>query len=265
MILIITTGAQGEENAGLMKMITGEHQYVNINSNDTVVLSSSVIPSNAMLIQKLLDTIISSGAHVIHQSIMDVHAGGHAHQEDHKLFLNLVKPQFFMPIEGYQSFLDAHIQTAKMVGITDNQILMPKNGLVYEYFPGRGFVKGERIKHVPIRISDNSMWDVGNKIIKEREQLSEYGMILVVINTDSHLKLKKDPYILSRGFIMSNKNLKMISHIENFIKSTFAEKIENKLKDSSEAKIFIISEIEKEFKERFKKEPIVLVILTNGK
>ena len=264
-ILIITTGAQGEENAGLMKMITGEHQYVNINNNDTVVLSSSVIPSNAVLIQKLLDTIISSGAHVIHQSIMDVHAGGHAHQEDHKLFLNLVKPKFFMPIEGYQSFLDAHIQTAKMVGITDKQILMPKNGLVYEYFPGRGFIKGERIKHVPIRISDNSMWDVGNKIIKEREQLSEYGMLLVVINTDSHLKLKKDPYILSRGFIMSSKNLKMISHIEGFIKNTFAEKIENKMKDSSEAKIFIISEIEREFKDRFKKEPIVLVILTNGK
>jgi ribonuclease J len=264
-VLIVTTGAQGEENAGLMKMITGEHQYINITNTDTVVLSSSVIPSNAILVQKLLDTIISTGAHVIHQSIMDVHAGGHAHQEDHKLFLNLVKPQFFMPIEGYQSFLAAHIQTAKTVGIKNSQILMPKNGLVYEYFPGRGFVRGERIKHVPVRISNNVMWDFGNKILKEREQLSEYGLVLIVLNSNSKFKLKKDPYILSRGFTMSNKNMKMLSYMENFIKNTFAEKIEDRMKDSAEVKTFIIGQVEQEFLGKFKQEPIVLVVLSNDK
>ena len=240
-ILVITTGAQGEENAGLMKMITGEHQYINIVNTDTVVLSSSVIPTNAMLIQKLLDTIVSSGAHVIHQNIMDVHAGGHAHQEDHKLFLNLIKPKFFMPIEGYQSFLDAHIQTAKTVGIKDEQILMPKNGLVFEYFPGRGFVRGERIKHSPVRISDNSIWDVGNKIIKERSQLSEQGVVLIVIGVDSHLKLIKDPYVISKGFVYSSKNLKIINYIENFVKKSFEDNIITNIKDKSELKKIIIS------------------------
>lgn len=264
-ILIITTGAQGEENAGLMKMVTGEHAHITINANDTVVLSSSVIPSNAMLIQNLLDSIVASGAHVIHQSIMDVHAGGHAHQEDHKLFLNLVKPKYFMPIEGYQSFLDAHIQTAKTVGIKDNQILMPKNGLTFEYQEGRGFIRGERIKHTPIRISDNSMWDVGNKVIKEREQLSENGVLLIVLNSDSSFKLRKPPYVISRGFIVSSKNLKLISHTEAFVDNLFKEKIENKMKDASEVKSFVIAEIESELKDRFKKEPLVLVVLNNGK
>ncbi len=261
-ILIITTGAQGEENAGLMRMILGDHAQISIKKEDTVILSSSVIPTNAALVQKLLDYIVGSGANVIHQSIMDVHAGGHAHQEDHKLLLNLIKPRYFMPIEGYQSFLDSHKKTAKSVGIKEAQILMPKNGSVFEYQDGKGFVQGERITHVPVRISNNLLGDIGNKVMKEREQLSENGILLININIDAQKKMIGTPNILSRGFIFSKENYKLIRYIEENINFMFKDKIYEKIPDPQDMRNTIAKSVSTMLVEKYGKNPLVLVVLS---
>ncbi len=261
-ILIITTGAQGEENAGLMRMILGDHAQISIKKEDTVILSSSVIPTNAALVQKLLDYIVGSGANVIHQSIMDVHAGGHAHQEDHKLLLNLIKPRYFMPIEGYQSFLDSHKKTAKSVGIKEDKILMPKDGSVFEYQEGKGFSIGERITHVPVRISDNLLGDIGNKVMKEREQLSENGILLVNINVDSQKKMIGTPNIISRGFIFSKENYKLIRYVEENVDFMFKDKIYEKIPDLQDMRNAIAKSISTMLVEKYGKNPLVLVLLS---
>ncbi len=261
-ILIITTGAQGEENAGLMKMILGDHAQISIKKEDTVILSSSVIPTNASLVQKLLDYIVGSGANVIHQSIMDVHAGGHAHQEDHKLLLNLIKPRYFMPIEGYQSFLDSHKKTAKSVGINDNKILMPKDGSVFEYQEGKGFVQGERITHVPVRISNNLLGDIGNKVMKEREQLSENGILLININIDAQKRIIGTSNIISRGFIFSKENYKLIRYIEENIDFMFKDKIYEKIPDPQDMRNAIAKSVSNMLVEKYGKNPLVLVVLS---
>ena len=256
-ILIITTGAQGEENAGLMKMILGEHKFVAIKNSDTVILSSSVIPTNGVLVQKLLDLMVESGANVIHQSIMDVHAGGHAHQEDHKLLINLLHPKYFMPIEGYQSFLSAHIKTVKSVGMNDSNILLPKDGSQFEYINGE-FIKRERVKHTPIRISDNTLGDFGNKVLKEREQLSEYGLVIISIDIDKNLKLKAKPDIISRGFIFSKENYKMIKSIEMKVSDFF----ENQ-KSEINIRISLAKYIQNMLNNKFRRNPLVLVLIDN--
>jgi ribonuclease J len=261
-ILIITTGAQGEENAGLMRMILGDHAQISIKKEDTVILSSSVIPTNAALVQKLLDYIVGSGANVIHQSIMDVHAGGHAHQEDHKLLLNLIKPRYFMPIEGYQSFLDSHKKTAKSVGIKEDKILMPKNGSVFEYQEGKGFVQGERITHVPVRIANNLLGDIGNKVMKEREQLSENGILLININIDAQKKMIGTPNIISRGFIFSKENYKLIRYIEENINFMFKDKIYEKIPDPQDMRNTIAKSVSTMLVEKYGKNPLVLVVLS---
>ncbi|MCL4392819.1 ribonuclease J [Patescibacteria group bacterium] len=262
-ILIITTGAQGEENAGLMKMILGDHPYLTINKNDTVILSSSVIPTNGVLVQKLLDYMVETGANVIHQSIMDVHAGGHAHQEDHKLLINLLHPKYFMPIEGYQSFLSAHIKTVKSVGINENNILLPKDGSVFEY-NGSTFIKKERIKHTPIHISDNTLGDFGNRVLKEREQLSEYGLILISIDIDKNFKINTSPNIISRGFIFSKENYKMVNLIEKKVSDFFIDKNYNSSDSLQNIRTSLTKYIQNILNNKFHKNPLILIVINNS-
>ena len=264
-VLIITTGAQGEENAGLMKMIMGEHTSINIKKEDTILLSSSVIPTNAFLVQKLLDFLVGSGAHVIHQSIMDVHAGGHAHQEDHKLLFNLVKPKYFMPIEGYQSFLDTHIQTAKSVGIKEENILFPRNGLAFEYDESRGFIKKERIKHAPVRISGNTIGDLGNRVMKEREQLSGQGLVTVLFNVNSDHKLILPVHVISRGFVFSKKSFQLIDIVEKKAQSLFESHFEGKEFETGDVREYISKRLQSFLFEKYGKDPLILVIVNiNG-
>jgi ribonuclease J len=262
-ILIITTGAQGEENAGLMKMIVGEHPFITINNQDTVILSSSVIPTNGALVQKLLDYMTETGANIIHQSIMDVHAGGHAHQEDHKLLINLLNPKYFIPIEGYQSFLAAHIKTVKSVGISDNHILLPKDGSVFEYIDGN-FIKKERIKHIPERISDHTLGDFGNKILKEREQLSEYGLITILMDMDKNFEIKGDINIMSRGFIFSKENYKIINLVEKKVKEFIESKHYDNNSNTKDIRSDITKYIQGVLNNKFNKNPLILVIINSN-
>ena len=262
-ILIITTGAQGEENAGLMKMIVGEHPFITINNQDTVILSSSVIPTNGALVQKLLDYMTETGANIIHQSIMDVHAGGHAHQEDHKLLINLLNPKYFIPIEGYQSFLAAHIKTVKSVGISDNHILLPKDGSVFEYIDGN-FIKKERIKHIPERISDHTLGDFGNKILKEREQLSEYGLITILMDMDKNFEIKGDINIMSRGFIFSKENYKIINLVEKKVKEFIESKHYDNNSNTKDIRSDITKYIQGVLNNKFNRNPLILVIINSN-
>ncbi|MCK5511111.1 ribonuclease J, partial [Candidatus Parcubacteria bacterium] len=131
-IMILGTGAQGESNAFLVRVVTGEHRTVSLKKGDTVIFSSSVIPGNERSIQNLKDQVVRQGAHVIHYQMMDVHAGGHAKQEDLKLMMRLLKPKFFIPIEGSHFMLRAHAELAEQVGIPIKNIFVPDNGQVVE-------------------------------------------------------------------------------------------------------------------------------------
>lgn len=127
-IIILGTGAQAENNAFLVRLVNGEHKTLNLMPGDTVIFSSSIIPGNERSIQNLKDMIVRQGARVIHYEMMDVHAGGHAKQEDLKLMMRLLKPMFFMPIEGNHYMLRTHADLAEQVGINRKNIFVADNG-----------------------------------------------------------------------------------------------------------------------------------------
>ena len=248
-VLILGTGAQAESNAFLKKVVNGEHRTVKLKVGDTVIFSSSVIPGNERSIQSLKDMIVRQGARIIHYEMMDVHAGGHAKQEDLKLMMRLLKPEFMMPIEANHYMLQAHADLALQVGIPKEKIFVADNGQVVEFSLNNGNnapnrlpvldevnsknnqdtqlynIKEEEKKHsnitgnltqerVPteyVMVDGLGVGDVSNIVLRDRRVMSEDGMIVVIATLDTKTgKTIGNPDIISRGFIYMKENKDLI-------------------------------------------------------
>lgn len=214
-ILILGTGAQGESNAFLMRVVNGDHRTISLKKGDTVVFSSSVIPGNERSIQSLKDMITRQDAKIIHYKMMDVHAGGHAKQEDLKLMMRLLKPEFFMPIEANHFMLQAHADLARQVGIPEEKIFVADNGQVVEFSQkGRvvsGVLTSEKVPSEYVMVDGLGVGDVSNIVLRDRRVMSEDGMIVVIATIDNRTgDCIGNPDIISRGFVYMKENRDLI-------------------------------------------------------
>lgn len=213
--MILTTGHQGETMAALSRIARGEHKDVKVGKGDTVILSSSIIPGNEILIQNMVDELSQQGAKVIHQAIMDLHAGGHGYQEDQKLMLNLAKPKFFIPVHGYQSFLIEHGRTAQSLGIPENNVIISKRGK--EILIDRdGWTFGKQHSSNPVFVSGLGVGDIGETILAEREQLAKGGVIIISIDKTNLTNYQ----ITSKGFVYFRSYSNIQKGIEDTVRST---------------------------------------------
>jgi ribonuclease J len=214
-IVIIGTGAQGESNAFLMRVVNNEHKTIHLKQGDSVIFSSSVIPGNERTIQSLKDMIVRQGAKVIHYEMMDVHAGGHAKQEDLKLMMRLLKPEYFMPIEGNHFMLQAHAELAEQVGISKEKIFVADNGQVVEFRREKGQVVGvlteERVPSDYVMVDGLGVGDVSNIVLRDRQVMAADGMIVIIATIDSSTgEIIGNPDIISRGFVYMKENKELI-------------------------------------------------------
>lgn len=201
-IVILATGAQGEERAVLMRIVNREHRHLKIEPNDTVVFSSSVVPGNERTVQSLTDKLYRDGAEVVNYRMLDVHAGGHAKQEDLKMLIDLVKPVYLIPIEGNHSFLKIHAKVAVSHGFDPKHIIIPDNGQIVE---ARKNVVELTKKYVPanyIMVDGLGIGDVQEVVLRDRQMLAEDGIFVIIAVVDSQTgKVKGSPDIISRGFV----------------------------------------------------------------
>jgi len=214
-IIIIGTGAQAENNAFLMRVVNGEHRSVSLKKGDTVIFSSSVIPGNERTIQNLMDMIVRQGARVIHYEMMDVHAGGHGKQEDLKLMMRLLKPKYFMPIEGNHYMLQAHADLAEQVGIAKENIFVADNGQIIEFQKSGSQVGGRltdyRAPTEYIMVDGLGVGDVSNIVLRDRRVMADDGMIVAIATIDSKTgEPIGNPDIISRGFVYMKENRELI-------------------------------------------------------
>ena len=214
-IIILGTGAQAESNAFLMRVVHGEHRTISLKHGDTVIFSSSVIPGNERSIQNLKDMIVRQGARVIHYEMMDVHTGGHAKQEDLKLIMRLLKPRFFIPIEGNHYMLQAHADLARQVGIPESNVFVPDNGQIVEFVQDKGIVKGrlarEKVATDYVMVDGLGVGDVSNIVLRDRRVMADDGMIVVIATIDSKTGDPiGNPDIISRGFVYMKENKELI-------------------------------------------------------
>jgi ribonuclease J len=224
-IAILCTGAQGEGNAALMKIVNGEHRYTRIHRGDTIVFSSSAIPGNERTIQGLKDTLYKKGADVIHYKMMDIHSGGHARQEDLKMMINLVRPKYLIPIHGTYYMLKLHGKLAEEVGMKKENVIIGENGRVIEFdYRGNGKLTNEKVPSSFVMVDGLGVGDVGNVVLRDRQLLAKDGMFTIIVIIDKkNREVVGEPQITSRGFIYVKENFKLVNAAKKRVRKTIAE------------------------------------------
>ena len=202
-VVLLCTGAQGEENAGLMKIVTGEHPSIGIKAGDTMIFSSSVIPGNERTVQMLKDDLMRQKANVYHYKMMDIHAGGHAKREELKQMIKLMNPKFFMPVHGQFSMLFANSNLAQNeCGMKEENVILADNGQIINITSEKAFIEKKVVPSEFIMVDGLGVGDVGEIVLRDRQALAKDGIfvIIAVVNRKTG-KVQDSPDIISRGFV----------------------------------------------------------------
>lgn len=224
-VTILCTGAQGEGNAVLMRIINSEHRFVKIEKGDTVVFSSSVIPGNERTIQGMKDTLYKKGAEVLHYKMMDIHSGGHGAQEDLKMMINLVRPKYLIPAHGTYYMRKVHGELGKTMRMADDRIILGENGLVLEFDEnGNRVPTQEKIPSSYVMVDGLGVGDVGNVVLRDRQLLAEDGMFTVVTIIERKSKeVIGEPQVTSRGFIYVKENFDLVNATKKRVKTIISK------------------------------------------
>jgi ribonuclease J len=199
-VAIISTGSQGEPTSALVRMASRDHRHVQIAPGDTVVLSSSPIPGNEMLINRTIDNLGRLGAHILYSRIADVHVHGHAAQEELKMLLSLVNPRFFVPIHGEYRHLMSHVHLAQAMGLAQDNTFILEDGDILELDGKGGKVIGRAAAdHVYV---DGLAVGVNQVVLRDRQRLASDGIIVVILTVDKHSgRLVGQPDVVAKGFM----------------------------------------------------------------
>jgi ribonuclease J len=223
-IIILATGAQGDEFAAMMRMSNKTHAKIRITPRDTVMLSSSVIPGNERAVQKLKDNLSRQGARIIHYKIADVHSSGHANRDETAWIHRAIHPKFFMPAHGYHYMLRVHADIAKEANnLKEEDIVIPDNSSIIEIQGGGAKIVKLKEKAASglVLVDGFSVGDVQDVVIRDRQMLAQDGIFIIfgIINA-SNGKLKKSPDIISRGFVYLRESQDLLHEVRMLIKDT---------------------------------------------
>ncbi|MFH1598575.1 MAG: ribonuclease J [Patescibacteria group bacterium] len=201
-ITIMCTGAQGEDNAVLMRIANKEHRQIRVDNGDTIIFSSSVVPGNERSVQGLKDVLFKQGAKVIHYKMMDVHTGGHARQEDLKMMFRLINPKYYMPIEGNYFMLKIHADLIASLGMPPENIFVAENGQVVEVDKQKAVLTKKKVPTDYVMVDGLGVGDVGHVVLRDRQMMAADGMFVVIAVIDKKRGgLARDVDVISRGFV----------------------------------------------------------------
>lgn len=225
-LVILATGAQGDEFAALMRMANKEHRTVKIKKGDTVLLSSSVIPGNEKSVERLKDNLSRQGARIIHYGVANVHSSGHSYRGEMEWVHKMIKPRYFVPVHGSHYMLTVHRDLALGLGMPEKNIIVPDNGMVIEIkdngdsFYARPETASSNIVMVDGLGNDN----IQEVVIRDRQMLSQDGMFVVIAIVDTKTgKVRKSPDIISRGFVYLKESQDLLTSVRVLVKRTIEE------------------------------------------
>ncbi|OGG45406.1 hypothetical protein A2673_01300 [Candidatus Kaiserbacteria bacterium RIFCSPHIGHO2_01_FULL_50_13] len=207
-LVILATGAQGDEFASLARIGHKTHKHIHLTPTDTVVLSASVIPGNERAVQKLKDNLSRQGAHIITYHASDVHASGHGNREEAAWIHRQIKPKFFVPVHGYHYMLRVHADLAEELGVPHGNTVVPDNGTVIEIHGGEKIVRTPHKAPSEMRVVEgHTISELSDVLMRDRKALGQEGFCVVVATIDRRTgKLHKSPDIISRGFVYLREN-----------------------------------------------------------
>ena len=212
-VLLLVTGSQGEPTSILGRLANGSNKRFDIKPGDTVVLSSHPIPGNEELVSRAINRLLEQGAEVVYEALAPVHVSGHASQEELKLMLHLVRPRYLIPIHGELRMLKQHARLGIEVGMDERQIAIVENGRVIEFAHGEMRL-GERIPGGYVFVDGSGVGDVDRSVMREREMLSQDGIVLLNLVIDQRSGDLKDIEIISRGFMTPTESEELFNDLQ---------------------------------------------------
>ncbi len=260
-VVIITTGSQGEPMSALTRMAMSEHKKVEIMPEDTVLISASPIPGNEKFIARTIDHLFKKGANVIYEAISGVHVSGHASQEELKLMLNLVRPKFFIPVHGEYRHLVHHSHLAMEVGIPSENIFIVENGRILEFTKDSCRMAG-RVTAGKVLVDGLGVGDVGNIVLRDRKQLSQDGILIVVVAIDKETgEVVSGPDIISRGFVYVRESEELMEQAREKVKQALRKCQEENISEWSTIKSQVREHLGKLLFEQTRRRPMILPII----
>ncbi|MCL6563128.1 MAG: ribonuclease J [Firmicutes bacterium] len=260
-VLVLTTGSQGEPMSALTRMSTSDHKKVEILPGDTVIISATAIPGNERYVARTVDNLYRRGARVFYGPQAGIHVSGHGCQEELKLMLNLVRPKFFVPVHGEYRHLVHHAQLARDVGMDPAHIFVGENGAVFEFTPDTGAIVGQ-VTAGRVLVDGMGVGDVGNIVLRDRKQLSNDGILIVVVGIDEQTGLMvSGPDIVSRGFVYVRESEALLDEARQRVKSALAQMDDSHLTEWSAVKSQVRDTLGRFLWERTKRRPMILPII----
>ncbi len=261
-LVIVTTGSQGEPMSALARMAAGTHRQVFISDKDFIIISASPIPGNEKDINSVINALLKLGSDVIYEPMYDIHASGHACQNEIKLILSIVKPKYYIPVHGEYKHLLRNSKIAKQLGYEDKNIILAEIGDVISVTKRAVKVK-EKVDSGSILVDGIGVGDVGVAVIRDRQHLASDGMVLIVCSIDQNTgKILSEPDIISRGFVYMRDSEELISEVKEIIYNVLDRYSGKNKNRRNEMKSVIRSEVGNYLYSKTKRNPMILSVVT---
>ena len=260
-LVIITTGSQGETMSALTRMAAGEHRKVKITPNDLIIISATPIPGNEKYVSKVIDDLMQIGAEVVYSSLEDVHVSGHACQEEQKLIIALAKPKYFIPVHGEYRQLIAHSETAQSMGIPKENIIMMQNGKILEINEEGSAFTGI-VPNGRVLVDGLGVGDVGNIVLRDRQHLSQDGLIIIVLTMDSGTgEVVAGPDVISRGFVYVRESENLMEEVKSVVRHEIKKCEEKGVRDWATIKSTVRDNLKDYVFTKTKRNPMIIPII----
>ena len=265
-LIILATGAQGDEFASLARIGNKTHKHIRLTPQDTIVLSSSVIPGNERAVQKLKDNLSRQGAHIITYHASDVHASGHGNREEAVWIHKQIKPKYFVPVHGYHYMLRIHGDLAVEMGVQKENVVIPDNSSIIDIKAGEKIIKQPYKAPSETRVVEGqTVSELSDVLMRDRKALGQEGFCVVVATVDRRTgKLHKSPDIISRGFVYLRDNKDLMDQTRLIIRKSVEDSMANpRAADLDNARDDLAEAVARFLLQRTQKRPIVIPVIVS--
>jgi ribonuclease J len=260
---LITTGSQGEPMSALTRISQSEHRQVEVQPGDTVIIAANPIPGNEKLVARTVNNLFQLKAEVIYRSVSGVHVSGHGSEEEIKLMINLLRPQYLIPVHGEFRQMTYCSKIAQRLGIPENNIFLVKPGSVMEFSNGSGRITGT-VNAGRVLVDGFGVGDVGEVVIRDRHILSEDGIVIIVLAVDQNSgKLLAGPEIITRGFVYVRESVDLIEGAKGSLLKTVNKINNEKISEWNKVKARIRDSASSYFYEHTGRRPMIMPIIVD--
>jgi len=260
-IVIITTGSQGEAMSALHRMAFSDHKKITVTPNDLIIISATPIPGNEKTVISVVNELTKLGAEVVYERMYEVHASGHACQEELKLMLAMTKPKFFMPVHGERVHLQKNAELGLSMGIPKENTIITTIGKVIEIRPNDVSIKDD-VPSGKLLVDGLGVGDVGNIVLRDRKNLAESGMIVVALTIDTiSNEIVSEPELLSRGFVYVKENEELMLSARNIVIDALQNALDKGTTDVNALKNVVKDSLSTYIYKKTRRNPMIMPII----